>query len=400
MIQLTRKFVVMVLAATLGLGASMAPVASAETQNTFLYCDVVTNTFYASPVLWGHETGIVRGLDENYFAPNQPVTRGQFVTLLHRYDTWAKGQAPIIRVTNPFVDVPSGAYYEIPVRWAVQKSITQGIDATHFQPDAPATRAETAAFLHRYNGAPTVPYRPEFTDVPKSAWFSQPVSWLVKAQITAGTSANQFSPGQLTTRAQVVTFLWRMAGSPNPTELPVARNCRNTFTAIGDSVMLGAVLSNDFTGTSVPNWSGTVEAQVCRLTNEAHRYCTEDLLPSTLDVIRRHAAARTLGEVLIIHTGTPGPFTAATFDLLVQAAADADVIWFVNTQDRASWRDETNAVIADGVARWAPRRAIGLLDWFALTEANPSLLDPRDGTHLSGVGTKAFAALMKTALQP
>lgn len=386
--------------ATALIAGTTAQAASANHKPTIVYCDVAATEYYSSAIVWAHETGIARGLDSDYFAPDQPISRGQFVTVLYRFSTWTNGQPPLVSAPNPFVDVAAGSYYETPIRWAAENAISMGVDATHFKPEEPAIRAQIAAFLHRYRDAPSVLYNPAFADVPESAWFSQPVSWLVAAGITTGSAPDRFSPSHLATRAQVVTFLWRMAGSPPPRELPEARDCPSSFTAIGDSVMLGVVLLGDFSPTSVAGWTGTVDAPVCRQAVVDGASCSKDYVPSALTTIRQAEASGTMGDVLIIHTGTNGPFTDQAFDLLVEAAVSADQIWFINVQNRRLWERELNATIAAGVARWAPLRRVGLLDWHAITDANPSFVMPVDGTHVTRSGGDAYAALIETALHP
>ena len=126
------------------------------------------------------------------------------------------GIAPISFATeNPFVDVRSDAYYYDPVLWAVKNGITSGIDATHFGPTATCNRAQVVTFLWRANGCP----EPEkannpFTDVEPGKFYEKAVLWAVEKGITSGISATAFGPNEGCTRAQVVTFLWRAAGKP------------------------------------------------------------------------------------------------------------------------------------------------------------------------------------------
>ena len=116
---------------------------------------------------------------------------------------------------NFFVDVPSGAYYYDAVLWAVQEGITNGTSATTFSPDASCTRAQMATFLWRAAGSPEpVGNSNPFADVPADAYYAKAVQWAVEQGITNGTSATTFSPDVACTRAQMATFLWRNAGSP------------------------------------------------------------------------------------------------------------------------------------------------------------------------------------------
>ena len=115
---------------------------------------------------------------------------------------------------NPFTDVPSGAYYEDAVVWAVKKGITSGTSATTFNPDGSCTRAQAVTFLWRAAGSPEPKSAAmPFTDVPAGSYFEKAVLWAVENGITKGTSDTTFTPDASCTRAQIVTFLWRANGS-------------------------------------------------------------------------------------------------------------------------------------------------------------------------------------------
>ena len=116
---------------------------------------------------------------------------------------------------NPFVDVPSGVYYEEAVLWAVDKGITKGTDTTHFSPNGICTRAQAVTFLWRAAGSPAAKSAVmPFTDVKAGSYYYDAVLWAVENGITKGTSATEFSPDQNCSRAQIVTFLWRSEKSP------------------------------------------------------------------------------------------------------------------------------------------------------------------------------------------
>ena len=120
---------------------------------------------------------------------------------------------------NPFVDVEEGKFYYDPVLWAVdhEPQITKGTDATHFSPDATCTRGQVVTFLWRAMGCPEPTKNDNpFTDVKPGAFYYQAVLWAVENKITNGTSATTFSPDDGCTRGQVVTFLWRTERTPTP----------------------------------------------------------------------------------------------------------------------------------------------------------------------------------------
>ena len=115
---------------------------------------------------------------------------------------------------NPFIDIPAGSYYEDAVIWAVDKGITTGTGNGRFSPDAPCTRAQIVTFLWRAAGSPAPKSMSSFSDVPAEAFYAKAVAWAVEKGITSGTGEGKFSPDATCTRAQAVTFLYRANGSP------------------------------------------------------------------------------------------------------------------------------------------------------------------------------------------
>lgn len=113
-----------------------------------------------------------------------------------------------------FVDVKTGDYFYDAVQWAVEKGITNGTSAETFSPEDPCTRAQIVTFLWRAAGSPVVNYAMNMTDVAADAYYAEAVRWALSEGVTTGTSADQFSPDATCTREQAVTFLWRAAGSP------------------------------------------------------------------------------------------------------------------------------------------------------------------------------------------
>ena len=115
----------------------------------------------------------------------------------------------------PFNDVTVRDYFYDAVKWAVDRGITSGTSHYTFSPDAPCTRAQVVTFLWRAAGCPQpVSKVNPFTDVRADDYFYTAVLWAVENGITNGTSAKTFSPDATVTRAQVVTFLWRANGQP------------------------------------------------------------------------------------------------------------------------------------------------------------------------------------------
>ncbi|MGF0007142.1 S-layer homology domain-containing protein [Eubacteriales bacterium SGI.150] len=110
---------------------------------------------------------------------------------------------------NPFKDVSASAYYYDAVIWAAENGITRGTSATTFSPNAPCTRAQIVTFLWRAAGSPVVNYAMNFSDVPADAYYAEAVRWAVSQGITTGTGDGTFSPNATCTRAQAMTFIYR-----------------------------------------------------------------------------------------------------------------------------------------------------------------------------------------------
>ena len=117
-------------------------------------------------------------------------------------------------VLNFFYDVPNDAYYYEAVKWAAENGITGGVGNSLFAPNQPCTRAQIVTFLWRAAGSPAPKSMSSFTDVPADAFYAKAVAWAVENGITSGTGEGKFSPNAICTRAQSVTFLYRTSGSP------------------------------------------------------------------------------------------------------------------------------------------------------------------------------------------
>lgn len=127
--------------------------------------------------------------------------------------TWKKQTAE--KPANPFGDVKAGAYYEEPVLWAVSQNITKGMTATTFAPDDKCIRAQVVTFLWRAAGQPEpISNDNPFVDVKSTDYFYKAVLWAVEQGITNGMDATHFGSKKECTRGQVATFLWRTQGKP------------------------------------------------------------------------------------------------------------------------------------------------------------------------------------------
>ena len=178
--------------------------------NTMLnfFTDVHAEDYYYDAVLWAAQKGITGGMSDTLFAPNQPCTRAQIVTFL-----WRAAGSPEPKALSSFADVPADAYYAKAVAWAVENGITEGTSDTTFAPGTICTRAQGAALLYRAAGSPTVSGSAAFTDVPADAYYADAAAWAEQKGITGGIRNGLFGPHNNCTRAQIVTFLYRMYGS-------------------------------------------------------------------------------------------------------------------------------------------------------------------------------------------
>ena len=166
--------------------------------------DVPTDAYYYEAVKWAQKKGITGGIGDGLFGPNQPCTRAQIVTFL-----WRAAGAPVVNYAMDLTDVPSDAYYAEAVRWALSQGITTGTADGRFAPDATCTRAQGMTFLFRAPKA-SADGAPAFSDVATNAYYAEAVKWATDNGITTGTTSSTFSPGSGCTRAQIVTFLWRL----------------------------------------------------------------------------------------------------------------------------------------------------------------------------------------------
>lgn len=167
--------------------------------------DVPTDAYYYEAVKWAQKKGITGGIGDGLFGPNQPCTRAQIVTFLWR----AAGSPEPEGTAAGMTDVAAGSYYEKAVAWAIENGITTGTADGRFAPDATCTRAQGMTFLFRASKA-SADGAPAFSDVAADAYYAEAVKWATDNGITNGTTSSTFSPAGGCTRAQIVTFLWRL----------------------------------------------------------------------------------------------------------------------------------------------------------------------------------------------
>ena len=168
--------------------------------------DVLEGQYYYEPVLWAVENGITNGLSPSTFGVDENCTRAQFVTFLWR----AAGCPTPTTSANSFVDVEAGQFYSDAVLWAVEEGITTGLSPTNFGVNEPCSRSQVVTFLWRFAGspAPAITDNP-FTDAENGQFYSTAILWAVENGITTGLDAATFGVNIPCNRAQVVTFLYR-----------------------------------------------------------------------------------------------------------------------------------------------------------------------------------------------
>lgn len=172
--------------------------------------DVENNQWYTEGVRWAVNKGITSGYGDGTFKPDKACTRSEAVTFLWRV---AEKPEPSETNGNTFSDVKKDSYYYNAVLWAAENGITSGYGNGQFKPDEICTRAQIVTFIWRMQGEP----KPEtqnnpFTDVKEGDYYYNAVLWAVENGITSGISSSRFAPNQNCTRSQIVTFLYREFG--------------------------------------------------------------------------------------------------------------------------------------------------------------------------------------------
>lgn len=168
--------------------------------------DVAETSPYAEAVSWAYANNITVGKTDDTFGVNDGCTRGQIVTLLWRA---AGSPAAAADTVNPFSDVSADSNYYDAIMWAVANGITYGTTATTFSPDTVCTRGQIVTFMYRAAGSPKVDTGVGFTDVDESSYCYDAVAWAVANGITVGKTDTTFAPSETCTRGQAVTFMYR-----------------------------------------------------------------------------------------------------------------------------------------------------------------------------------------------
>ena len=174
------------------------------------FSDVPSGAYYQQAAIWASQVRLTTGSRPGFFDPDETISRAEFVEILWRFDGSVQPTAEV-----NFEDIPEDATYQPAVRLLSEYNVVKGTTPTTFSPDTTLTRAQSAAFLWRFAGRPDEDKEQIFTDVADSAYYNTAVLWMVEHGISTGTSPTLFSPNKTLTRAEVITFIWRLADRPD-----------------------------------------------------------------------------------------------------------------------------------------------------------------------------------------
>ncbi|MCK9477924.1 MAG: S-layer homology domain-containing protein [Firmicutes bacterium] len=173
------------------------------------FADIKGGAYYEAPVIWALQNNVTAGTSVTTFSPNDTCTRGQVVTFLWR----AKGQPEPASTHNPFTDVKADDYYYKAVLWAVENGITSGTSATAFSPGDICTSAQVVTFLWRSNDKPKASGTSSLAERYGGQYYTDAVAWADATGLLFGTGT-AFAPNNNSPRADIVTYLYRNGGSP------------------------------------------------------------------------------------------------------------------------------------------------------------------------------------------
>lgn len=196
--------------------------------------DVAPTAWYAEAVNFVNEQGLMGGVSDAAFSPDETMSRAMLATVL-----WRIAERPAANGTVTFSDVPQGTWYTQAAHWAASAGLISGYGGGRFGPDDPVTREQIAAVLWRYEGQPWADAVTGFTDEADiSPWASTAVAWAKANNIVNGRDGNRFAPRNTASRAEVamilMNYLQTRQGQPEgPAVTPVRPD--------GDTVATAAV---------------------------------------------------------------------------------------------------------------------------------------------------------------
>jgi len=166
------------------------------------FSDVKSSDDFARSVPWAVEKGIAKPSSKTAFSPDEPCTRGQVLTYIYRWQGSPKTSAK-----NPFKDVKTSDFFYDAALWAYEKGLADG---GTFNGNAPCTRGEALEILWKYTGSMSMIAIDNFTDVPRSSKYQQPVAWAYYGAIAKPATKTTFEPESVCTKAQIVTFIYQV----------------------------------------------------------------------------------------------------------------------------------------------------------------------------------------------
>ena len=167
------------------------------------FSDVSEDAYYSAAVKWAVQNNVTTGTSATTFSPDDTCTRAQILTFM-----WRALGSPEPTIKNPYNDVKESDYYYKPAVWAREKGILDSSEPK-FNADTPCKRSDTMKYFWLYAGSPEVSLKQLFSDVAISKTYASAVCWAVNNKITSGTSETTFSPDDICSRGQIVTFLFR-----------------------------------------------------------------------------------------------------------------------------------------------------------------------------------------------
>ncbi len=346
------------------------------------YGDVAPGAYFAAAVQWSADQGIT-DIDDECFLPDAPVTRAEVAVSLWNM----QGRPPA--EPHSFIDVGEGRSRNDAISWMQRSGVTTGTSKQTFSPDAPVTRAQIAAFLHRLAGRPyALPH--SFVDI-TSAWMHAPVSWMAAEGITTGVSPLEFAPSKVLTRAQLVTFLYRYNGQPEVVVEPSIQRCCLRVSAGSDPCGLAAEL--DRLVQVARDWDRTVEVAVSVILHDGSTYGqnADDWVPSASAVKPVWAAAAIdvagLEQVAPLITDSLVHSNNLTAGRIIDLAGGVDAVnvWArdvagMDSTYLSGWSYGSRRV--SSLAQGRPRTTTGNLANFYVRLHRGELLDPAGTNRL------------------
>lgn len=170
--------------------------------------DAAEDAYYYEAVKWAVKSDVMELTSTTTFSPNQKMTRAEAIIALWE----AAGSPEPVGTELKFKDVDADSEYYKAVLWAVENGITKGVSKNKFNPDANCSRAQFITFLWRLDKSPAVDKENPFKDVAEDKYYTDAVLWAAEEGITTGKTETTFEPGTTANRAHVVTFLYRLLG--------------------------------------------------------------------------------------------------------------------------------------------------------------------------------------------